>query len=122
MNRIYWENSRGYKLVLAGGPFLESPGNFPGPKSNIQIGNVKSKSAGPANQTTPFCFINWQFYHVRCKTIETSIFNVNGDSLPGLLIIGTFEKRAPELLSKHLFALRTLSLLESICSFSFCFL
>ena len=30
-------------------------------------------------------------------TIETSIFNVNGDSLPGPLIIGTFEKRAPEL-------------------------
>ena len=27
---------------------------------------------------------------------ETSIFNVNGDSLPGPLIIGTFEKRAPE--------------------------
>ena len=29
------------------------------------------------------------------QTIETSIFNVNGDSLPGLLIIGTFEKRVP---------------------------
>ena len=27
--------------------------------------------------------------------IETSIFNVNGKSLPGPLIIGTFEKRAP---------------------------
>ena len=82
MNRIYWENSRGYKLVLARGPFLESPGNFSGRKSNIQIGNVKSKSSGPSNQTPPFCFINWQFYHARCKTIETSIFNVNGDSLP----------------------------------------
>ena len=29
------------------------------------------------------------------QAIETSIFNVNGDSLPGPLIIGTFEKRAP---------------------------
>ena len=29
------------------------------------------------------------------QTIETSIFNVNGGSLPGPLIIGTFEKRAP---------------------------
>ena len=29
------------------------------------------------------------------KLIETSIFNVNGDSLPGPLIIGSFEKRAP---------------------------
>ena len=48
-------------------------------------------------QTTPFCFINWQFYHVRCKTIETLIFTVNVDSLPGPSIIGTFEKRAPGL-------------------------
>ena len=40
-------------------------------------------------------FIDAQFYHVKCKTIETSIFNENGDSLPGPLIIGTFEKRAP---------------------------
>ena len=29
------------------------------------------------------------------KTIETSIFNGNRDSLPSPLIIGTFEKRAP---------------------------
>ena len=57
---------------------------------------MKNKSAGPGQQTTPFCFINWQFDHVRCKTIETSIFNVNGHSLPGPLIIGTFEKRAPD--------------------------
>ena len=35
---------------------------------------------------------------VRCKTIEISIFNANGDSLPGPLIIGTFEKWAPETL------------------------
>ena len=28
------------------------------------------------------------------QTIETSIFHVNGDSLPGPLIIGTFEKPA----------------------------
>ena len=31
----------------------------------------------------------------RLDCIETSIFKVNGDSLPGPLIIGTFEKRAP---------------------------
>ena len=31
------------------------------------------------------------------KTIETSIFNVNGNSLLGPLIIGTFEKQAPDL-------------------------
>ena len=28
-------------------------------------------------------------------TIETSIFNINGNTLPGSLIIGTFEKRDP---------------------------
>ena len=32
---------------------------------------------------------------MRCKTIETSIFNVNDNRLPGPLIIGTFEKQAP---------------------------
>ena len=42
--------------------------------------NIKNKSLG--QQTTPLCFINWQFYRVRSKTIET-------------LIIGTFEKQAP---------------------------
>ena len=29
------------------------------------------------------------------KTIEPWTFNANGDSIPGPLIIGTFEKRAP---------------------------
>ena len=69
-----------------------------GPEIKYSNRNIKNKSAGPGKQTTLFCFINWQFYHVRCKTIETSIFNVNGDSLPGPLIIGTFEKQAPEAL------------------------
>ena len=43
---------------------------------------IKNKSASPGKQTSPFCFINLWFFHDRCKTIETSIFNVNGDSLP----------------------------------------
>ena len=30
-----------------------------------------------------------------------SIFNVNGKSLPGPLIIGTFEKRAPDFVSEQ---------------------
>ena len=30
------------------------------------------------------------------KLLKTLILNVNGDSLPGPLIIGTFEKRAPD--------------------------
>ena len=36
----------------------------------------------------------------RLQGIETSIFNVNGNSLPGPLIIGTLEKRAPGLFVK----------------------
>ena len=39
--------------------------------------------------------MNWQFYHVRCKTIETSIFNVNGDSLQSPLIYRDFRETAP---------------------------
>ena len=34
---------------------------------------------------------------LNAKLIETSIFNVNGDSLPGRLITETFAKRAPGL-------------------------
>ena len=30
-----------------------------------------------------------------CKTIETSILNVNSNNFQGPLIIGTFEKRVP---------------------------
>ena len=36
-----------------------------------------------------------KFYHVKCKAIETSTFNVNGNSLPGPIIIRTLKKRAP---------------------------
>ena len=50
---------------------------------------------GAGQKTTPFCFINRQFYHVRCKTIYTSIQHVNNNSFTGPLIIETFEKRAP---------------------------
>ena len=57
------ENAKG----LCRGPFLESPGNFARPKSNIQI-------------------IYWQFYHIICKPTETSSFNVNDNSFSGPLI------------------------------------
>ena len=78
------------------GPVSRKSRYLYGPEIKCSNRNIKNKSAGPGQQTTQFCFINWQFYHVRCKTIETSIFSVNGGSLPGPLIIGTFEKRAPE--------------------------
>ena len=41
----------------------------------------------------PFTLI---VYDINCKTIETSILNVNNTSFPGLLIIVTFKKRSPD--------------------------
>ena len=40
------------------------------------------------------------FYHVICKTIETSILNVNSNRFPRPVIIGTFKKWAPMPLKK----------------------
>ena len=50
-----------------------------GPEIKYSNQNIKNKGTGPAQQTTSFCFTNWQFY-VRCKTIETSILHVNNKS------------------------------------------
>ena len=61
-----------------------------------------TKGTGSGQQTTPFCFTDWYFYHVRCKTIETSILHVNNNSFTGPLIIGAFEKRAPFLCPSRL--------------------
>ena len=91
----YVDDLRALFCVCYQGPVSRKSRYLYGPEIKYSNRKIKNKSAGPGLQTTPFCFINWQFYHVRCKTIETSIFSVNGDSLPGPLIIGTFEKRAP---------------------------
>ena len=45
--------------LVVSGPFLQSPDNFLGPKSNIQIEIKKNRSVDPGKQNTPFCFINW---------------------------------------------------------------
>ena len=37
-------------------PLIESPGNFSGPKSIIQIKIRRNKSASPRLQSSPFCF------------------------------------------------------------------
>ena len=36
-----------------------------------------------------------KFYHIKCKTIETVNFNVNGNSLPGPFIIRTNWRNGP---------------------------
>ena len=81
-----------------GARFLKVPVTFRGRNQIFKSKYIyiKKKSAVPGQQTTPFCFINCrQFYHVRCKTTETSILHVNQNSFTGPLIIGTLKKRAP---------------------------
>ena len=59
--------------------------------------NIKNKLRARvlANKLLHFVSLTDSFITLDAKLIETAIFNVNGDSLPGSLIIGTFEKRAP---------------------------
>ena len=46
--------------LVVSGPFFQSPDNFSGPKSNIQIEmETTVLSEGPGQQNTLFCFINW---------------------------------------------------------------
>ena len=60
--------------MKTGARFLKVPVTFCA-RNHCWNRNVKNRSAG-------FCFINWKFYYDICKTIEISICNVNGDSLP----------------------------------------
>ena len=46
-----WEGNRG--------PFLEKSRQLFGPEIKYSNRNIKNKSAGPGQQSTPFCFINW---------------------------------------------------------------
>ena len=41
------------------GPFLESPGNVLGPKSNFQIEIQRIRARVLANKLQQFCFLNW---------------------------------------------------------------
>ena len=56
----------------------------------------------PLFNDTYFCRSNVQQLEdnsavLASKTIETSIFNVNGNNLLGPLIMGTFERQVPDL-------------------------
>jgi len=82
--------------VVPWGPFLESPGNFSGPKSNIQIELQRIRARVLANKLLHFV----SFTDVGCKTIKTSILHVNNNSFTSPLIIGTFEKRLGDFRSK----------------------
>lgn len=66
-----------------------------GPESSYSNQNRKNMSADTSLQTSPLCFVNWYmyFYHIFCKTIQISIFNVNNNSFLCTLIIGVLDKR-----------------------------
>ena len=51
------------------------------------------KARDIADKPVLFVLLTDSFIEFICKTIETSILNVNSNNFPGPLIIGTFEKR-----------------------------
>ena len=94
-------------------PFLETPGNFSGPKSNIQIEIKRIRARVLARKVLHFFSLTGSFIMLRCKTIKTSILHVNNDGFTSPLIIATLEKRAP-----RPFSLRDLALLTNYPSHS----
>ena len=62
-------------LTRSGARFSKVPVTF-----RARNRNIENKSAGPGQQSTPFCFINCQFYYVRCKTIKISFLHVNNNN------------------------------------------
>ena len=86
------------KLKKTWGPFVESPGNFLYPKSNIQIEIYRIRARALANKQLRFVSLidsEIDCYHVRCKTIETSILHVNNNSFTGPLTYRGFWETDP---------------------------
>ena len=70
---------RSFKAHVSRGPFLKSPFNSVwGPKSNIQFKILAYKEWKRESllKSQSILFCNWYFYHIICKTIETSTLNV----------------------------------------------
>ena len=78
------------------GPFLKSPANFSGTKSNFQIEIKRIRVLVLANKLLHFFSLTDSFIKLDAKLLETSILHVNNDSFMGPLIITTFKKQAPE--------------------------
>ena len=78
------------------GPFLESPGNFTGPKSNFQIEIQRIRARVLANKLLHFVSLTNSFIMLDAKLLKLLILHVNNNSFTGPLIIVTFEKRAPD--------------------------
>ena len=70
---------RSFKAHVSRGPFLKSPFNSVWePKSNIQFKILAYKEWKRESllKSQSILFCNWYFYHIICKTIETSTLNV----------------------------------------------
>ena len=93
---------RSFKAHVSRGPFLESPFNLKGLSSCgalNQIFNSKYKEWKRVSllKSQSILFCNWYFYHIICKTIETSTLNVYKTIFPsrelsGLLRNGSHMK------------------------------
>ena len=59
----------------------------------IEYSNQNLKARILGDKLVHFVLLTDSFIMLICKTIETSILNVNNNSSPGPLIIGTFDKR-----------------------------
>ena len=62
--------SRGQKTFRARGPFLESPGNFSGPKSNIQIEIKRIRARLLASKLLHFVSLTDSFIMLDAKLLK----------------------------------------------------
>ena len=85
-----------YTVERIRGPFLESPGNFSGPKSNIVIEIKRLKARVLASKLLHFVLVTDSFIKLDAQLLNF-ILHVINNSFAGPLIIATFEKRAPEI-------------------------
>ena len=78
-----WKVTQVYSkfLVIFRGTFLQSSDNFSGPKSHIQIEIKRIRARVLGSKLLHFVSLTDSFYHIRCKSIETSIFQVNNKAL-----------------------------------------
>ena len=84
------------KKLNSTGPFLKRPGNFSGPKSNIQVEINRVRTRVLAKKLLHFVSLTDSFM-LDAKLLKPRSLMFNGNSLPCPLIIGTFKKRAPGL-------------------------
>ena len=82
-------------FFITWGLFLESPGNFSGPKSNIQIEIWRIRARVLASKLLHCVSLTDSFIMLAAKRFKPLQLHVNSNSFTGPLVIGAFEKRVP---------------------------